>query len=309
MQSSTAKDIIANNKADYAYNTNSAGMFRNPMYDIRTQQELAGELDPTALYPNPITDTIYPNEPEPDPYACGLGETYDPYLQKCVPIVPDLDNSREVKEEPYQGVGSVYSPTQNAFMNLGLGSLTDGMEIPSGFGFDSFNQGLKSVLGIIPPFGLPLKLGRMQDINTLLNSGVIEKGSDGKLTFAKGGNLNLVQANQAFEQDLARQQGLNLDAQSQNMIGTYKDNDGNNVPYYLQQSRGDKADNMNNNVYRDIIGKNNNVTVSPFQSNYGASEIVSYSPPDPNRQKSESEKTFDRKQAEKKLKASNPGER
>ena len=56
---------------------------------------------------------------------------------------------------------------------------------------------------------------------------------------------------------------------------------------------------MSNNVYREgIIGKNNNVTVSPFQSNYGASEIVSYSPPDPNRQKSASEKTFDRKQAE-----------
>jgi len=98
MQSSTAKDIIANNKDEYAYNTNSAGMFRNPMYDIRTQQELAGELDPTALYPNPITDTIYPNEPEPDPYACGLGETYDPYLQKCVPIVDDLDNSRDREE-------------------------------------------------------------------------------------------------------------------------------------------------------------------------------------------------------------------
>ena len=317
MQSSTARDIIANNKADYAYNTNSAGMFRNPMYDIRTQQELAGELDPTALYPNPITDTVYPNDPTPDPYACGLGETYDPYLQQCVPIVPDLDNSndREVQEEPYQGVGSVYSPTQNAFGNLGLGQLTGGDEIPSAFGFNSFNQGLKSILGMIPlngipAFQLPLQLGRMQDINTLLNSGVIEKGSDGKLTFAKGGNLNLVQANQAFEQDLARQQGLNLDAVSAN---PYIDQLG--KEQFMVQSRGDKADNMSNNVYREgIIGKNNNVTVSPFKSDYGAKEIVSYSPPNPNREKSASEKTFDRKQAEKRRsynqsKEGNPFER
>ena len=254
-----------------------------------------------------VTPYVTPSTPDPvTPDPCPEGYTFDSVLNVCVPIetTQSEGNDREVEEEPYQGVGSINSPTQNAFMNLGLGQLTGGDEIPSAFGFNSFNQGLKSILGMIPlngipAFQLPLQLGRMQDINTLLNSGVIEKGSDGKLYFAKGGNLNLVQANQAFEQDLARQQGLNLDAQSQNMIGTYKDNDGNNVPYYLKQSRGDKADNMSNNVYREgIIGKNNNVTVSPFQSNYGAKEIVSYSPPDPNRQKSASEKTFDRKQAE-----------
>ena len=266
-----------------------------------------------------VTPYVPPSTPDPDPITpdpCPEGYTFDSVLNVCVPIetTQSEGNDREVKEEPYQGVGSVYSPTQNAFMNLGLGKLTGGDEIPSGFGFDSFNQGLKSVLGLTP-LGLPLRAGRMQDINTLLNRGVIEKGSDGKLYFAKGGNLKLVQANQTFEQNLARQQGLNLDAQSQNMIGTYKDNDGNNVPYYLKQSRGDKADNMSNNVYREgIIGKNNNVTVSPFQSNYGAKEIVSYSPPDPNRQKSASEKTFDRKQAEKRRsynqsRAGNPFER
>ena len=248
-----------------------------------------------------VTPYVPPSTPDPDPVTpdpCPEGYTFDSVLNVCVPIETTLGNDREVEEEPYQGVGSINSPTQNAFMNLGLGQLTGGDEIPSGFGFDSFNQGLKSVLGIIPPFGLPLKLGRMQDINTLINSGVIEKGSDGKLTFAKGGNLNLVQANQAFEQDLARQQGLNLDAVGENPL-VYKDSLGNTFSQPYQQSRGDKANNMSNNVYREgIIGKNNNVTVSPFQSNYGASEIVSYSPPNPNRQKSASEKTFDRKQAE-----------
>ena len=283
MQSSTARDIIANNKADYAYNTNSAGMFRNPMYDIRTQQELAGELDPTALYPNPITDTVYPNDPTPDPYACGLGETYDPYLQQCVPIVPDLDNSndREVQEEPYQGVGSVYSPTQNAFMNLGLGDGSTFEDVKSyygsgeisksGFGFDSFNQGLKSILGMTP-LGIPGRIGRNQDIDFLVKSGIINRGSNGNLTFAKGGNLNLVQANQAFEQDLARQQGLNLDAVGANPL-VYEDSLGNTFSQPYQQSRGDKADNMSNNVYKD---NNANVNINPFKSDYGATEIISY---------------------------------
>lgn len=319
---SPARQTILNkfNENVAQYNTNSAGNYRNPIFDLRTEQEQAGELDPNALYPNPIFDTTVDSATDDtkDANGCIIGvETYDSFQGQCVAMstgdpIPENDR-KEIEEEIYQGVGSVNSPTQNAFMNLGLGSLTDGDKIPSAFGFNSFNQGLKSILGMIPlngipAFQLPLQLGRMQDINTLINSGVIEKGSDGKLYFAKGGNLNLVQANQAFEQDLARQQGLNLDAQSQNMIGTYKDNDGNNVPYYLQQSRGDKADNMSNNVYRDIIGKNNNVTVSPFKSDYGAKEIISYSAPNPNREKSASEKTFDRKQAEKE-RLSNPFER
>lgn len=307
---SPARQTILNkfNENVAQYNTNSAGNYRNPIFDLRTEQEQAGELDPNALYPNPIFDTKVDSATDDtkDANGCIIGvETYDSFQGQCVAMstgdpIPENDR-KEIEEEIYQGVGSVNSPTQNAFMNLGLGELTGGMEIPSGFGFGNFNQGLKSILGMTP-LGLPLRAGRMQDINTLINSGVIEKGSDGKLYFAKGGNLNLVQANQAFEQDLARQQGLNLDAQSQNMIGTYKDNDGNNVPYYLQQSRGDKADNMNNNVYND------SVTVSPFKSDYGAKEIISYSAPNPNREKSESEKTFDRKQAEKE-RLSNPFER
>ena len=176
-------------------------------------------------------------------------------------------------------------------MNLGLGSMYDGQEISkSGFGFDSFNQGLKSILGMTP-LGIPLRIGRNQDIDFLVKSGIIDRGSNGNLTFAKGGNLNLVKANQAFEQNLARQQGLNLDAVGANPL-VYQDSLGNTFSQPYQQSRGDKANNMSNNVYND------SVTVSPFQSNYGANEIVSYSPPDPNRQKSASEKTFDRKQAE-----------
>ena len=65
MQGTKAQGIIDSYLGgDYATtpNVNSAGMYRNPKFDLRTQQELAGELDPTALYPNPILDTSVDEE-------------------------------------------------------------------------------------------------------------------------------------------------------------------------------------------------------------------------------------------------------
>ena len=120
------------------------------------------------------------------------------------------------------------------------------------------------------------------DAKRLADAGIIDKKDDGYY-FAKGGNLALVQANQKFEQDLARQQGLDLDAQADTPYAV----DASGNPIYMKQSRGDKADDMGN-VYAGL-----NVTSQPFQSNYGASNMVSYSPPDPNREKSASEKMFE----------------
>ena len=179
-------------------------------------------------------------------------------------------NDREVEEEPYQGVGSINSPTQNAFMNLGLGSEYFDPDDPNKK-LDLYGSGISGAFKRFTPFG---QLGVYLDAKRLANDGVINQRDGGGYSWAKGGNLNLVQANQAFEQNLARQQGLNLDAVSAN---PYIDQLG--KEQFMVQSRGDKADNMSNNVYREgIIGKNNNVTVSPFKSDYGAKEIVSYKP-------------------------------
>ena len=110
------------------------------------------------------------------------------------------------------------------------------------------------------------QLSTYLDTNRLLNAGVLNKADDGTLTFAKGGNLALAKANQAFEQDLARKQGLNLDAKADK---PYEDQYGNEI--YMVQSRGDKADDMGN-VYAGL-----NVKSQPFKSNFGASTIKSYS--------------------------------
>ena len=59
MQSSEAQNIISNYLGGgYASspNVNKAGVYRNPIFDLRTEQEAAGTLDPTALYPNPQLD-------------------------------------------------------------------------------------------------------------------------------------------------------------------------------------------------------------------------------------------------------------
>jgi hypothetical protein len=69
MQSKTAQDIINNHMNA---EEKPAGMYRNPMFDIRTEQENAGTLDPSALYPNPQIDFSVPEEEIIDPCQEGF---------------------------------------------------------------------------------------------------------------------------------------------------------------------------------------------------------------------------------------------
>ena len=81
MQSSEAQKII-NNYLGGGYaaspNVNTAGVYRNPIFDLRTEQEAAGTLDPSALYPNPQLDFSVPVDP------CPLG--YELIDGVCQPI-------------------------------------------------------------------------------------------------------------------------------------------------------------------------------------------------------------------------------
>ena len=59
MQGTEAQSVISDylgGKLNATPNVNSAGNFRNPFFDLRTEQEAAGTLDPSALYPNPQMD-------------------------------------------------------------------------------------------------------------------------------------------------------------------------------------------------------------------------------------------------------------
>lgn len=249
-------------------------------------------VDSTPFVPPAAQPSLDPTVPNCEELYPGEGRVYDPVLQACViaEVAPENtgDNDNETTPPPYEGVGSVFSPEQNAFMNLGLGGSTAD-DVQSYFDpndpnkkLDLYGDGLSGLYKRFTPFG---QLGVYLDAKRLADAGVINKRDDGGYSWAKGGNLNLVQANQAFEQDLARQQGLNLDAQADTPYAI--DSSGN--PIYMKQSRGDKADDMGTINFE---GRSS----SPFQSNFGASNIVSYSPPDPNREKSRSEKMFEAKQ-------------
>lgn len=75
MQGSQAQGIIndyLDGKLNTTPNVNSAGNFRNPLYDIRTEQENAGVLDPSAQFPNPQLDFSAPTDAPVDPCPPGF---------------------------------------------------------------------------------------------------------------------------------------------------------------------------------------------------------------------------------------------
>ena len=75
LQSTKAQGIInqyLNGDLNSTPNVNSAGVFRNPNFDLRTEQENAGTLDPSALYPNPQIDFSVPEEEIIDPCQEGF---------------------------------------------------------------------------------------------------------------------------------------------------------------------------------------------------------------------------------------------
>ena len=70
MQGSKAQSIIDGYLNDGGYSQaqpeidlNSAGNFRNPIFDLRTEQENAGTLTPEDLFPNPQLDFSVPETP------------------------------------------------------------------------------------------------------------------------------------------------------------------------------------------------------------------------------------------------------
>jgi len=117
MQGSEAQGIISNYLGGgYAAspNVNTAGQFRNPIFDIRTQQELAGDLDPSALYPNPQIDFSV-QEPPPDP--CQEGFMLVDGV--CQPIEQfgqsdDYSQSGRTEDDPEE----LYIPTDEEILSM-----------------------------------------------------------------------------------------------------------------------------------------------------------------------------------------------
>lgn len=246
---------------------------------------------PPAAQPTP--DTPDSNMPNCEELYPGEGRVYDPILQACV--LPEMnpqegDSNNNDIDQTYRGVGSAFSPEQNAFMNLGLGA--EGLTAETAQSYfnpndpnkklDLYGDGISGFFKRFSPFG---QLGVYLDANRLANAGVLNRLDGGGYSFAKGGNYFLADANKKFEDQLAKDNMMDF---AQNTLGKTAEEA---QAMADVTKRGDKADDMGD-VYAGL-----NVTSQPFQSNFGASNIVSYSPPDPNREKSASEKMFERKRA------------
>ncbi|MBC8407158.1 MAG: hypothetical protein H8E12_00240 [Rhodobacteraceae bacterium] len=123
MQGSEAQSIISNYLGGgYASspNVNTAGQFRNPLYDLRTVQEGLGELDPSADFPNPQLDFSAENAPvDPCPEGFMLVDGV------CQPIVEfgqsaydeQRDDNNNVEERPYYSIDAMKNLSDEEFLD------------------------------------------------------------------------------------------------------------------------------------------------------------------------------------------------
>ena len=145
MQSSEAQNII-NNYLGGNYNTTSTTPFRNPKFDLRTEQEAAGTLDPSALYPNPQMDFSVQEDVTVDPCPPG----YQLIDGVCQPIETfgqsmydeNRDDNNNVEERPYMSIEAMENASDEELLDY----------LKSGF--------LKnSLLGYLPSKGTEVTLG------------------------------------------------------------------------------------------------------------------------------------------------------
>ncbi|BAQ89553.1 hypothetical protein [uncultured Mediterranean phage uvMED] len=123
MQGSQAQGIIndyLDGKLNTTPNVNSAGNFRNPLYDIRTEQEKAGTLDPTAQFPNPQLDFSAPTDTPVDPCPPGfmLVDGVCQPIEQFGQSAYQEDNDRDDPEErPYYSIDAMKGLSDEEFLD------------------------------------------------------------------------------------------------------------------------------------------------------------------------------------------------
>ena len=110
MQGSEAQSVISDylgGKLNATPNVNSAGNFRNPFFDLRTEQEAAGTLDPSALYPNPQMDFSVQEDEIIDPCQEGfmlVDGICQPIEQFGQSMYKEKDDKKDPEERPYMSI-------------------------------------------------------------------------------------------------------------------------------------------------------------------------------------------------------------
>ena len=124
MQGTEAQSVISDylgGKLNSKTNVNSAGKFRNPLYDLRTVQEGLGELDPSSDFPNPQLDFSAPVDAPVDPCPVGF-MLVDGVCQPVEQFGQSMYNENKydnnnVEETPYYSIDAMKDLSDDEFLD------------------------------------------------------------------------------------------------------------------------------------------------------------------------------------------------
>ena len=188
--SKTAQDIITEH-----LNTPkkpSTDVFRNPNYDLRTEQG----LPPDALYPNPLLDTT-PTTPEVPVDPCPAG--YELIDGICQPTerfgqsaYQEKNDDNNQEERPYMSIEDMKNASDYELLNY----LTDGYLANHQLGFLPSKLGKDFFLKTTPPNALSFGLSLLGLNDSKLRKDFMEKelARRGYDLNTKQGQLGLTQA-------------------------------------------------------------------------------------------------------------------
>lgn len=221
MQSTQAQSII-DNYLNNPSSTQSTDAFRNPYYDLRTEQGLPAD----ALYPNPLLDTT-PTTPEVPVDPCPPG--YELIDGVCQPIEQfgrsaydeQRDDNNKVEERDYYSIDAMKDLSDDELIEY----LKDGFLKNSALGYlpSKGTEVTVSDMMLNPQFSLLFgKQNQMRRdfiINELKRRGFYTGMKDGQATF----NLDPSLKQQNYENLLQEQTGQTLDQATQNIVNTQQE--------------------------------------------------------------------------------------
>ena len=223
MQGTEAQKVINDylgGKLETKPNVNTAGKFRNPKYDIRTEQEKAGTLDPSADFPNPQLDFSVPDTPV-DP--CKEGFMLVDGI--CQPIETfgqsQYDKQRDdknVEERPYMSIEEMTNASDYELLKY----LDDGW-----LKGDKFNATIGGTLmppAFMLPFGGQNKMRRDFIIDELTKRGYATGVNDkGQNTFNLGNVFGIISNAEASKLGFTPEE-INYQIQAKNQSDAFSGN-------------------------------------------------------------------------------------
>ena len=266
MQSSEAQNIISNYLGG-GYNTTSTTPFRNPIFDIRTQQEAAGTLDPSALYPNPQIDFSVQEDVTVDPCPPGY-QLIDGVCQPIEQFGKSLYDEKQDRDDRDEEERDYFSIEE--MKNLGdyelLKYLDDGWLKGDKFNSTIGGNWMPIQFGI--PFGKQNQMRRNFIIDELTRRGYnIGADDKGNQQFNVGNALGLISNAEAANKGVNENQisfftpeEINYQIQAKNKAQDIVNQGGN----AYGQSFSGNAQQIHDQVVQDAIQSGG--TVNPFEA-------------------------------------------